>query len=77
MKKIRLTENQYKKLQQNLIESVLLTEATTNEIMQVQQKLKDCFKANLGTYGPKGDGVDGKLGPLTAIAIETYLGIKI
>lgn len=68
MKKLHLTEKQYKRLQNNLIESTLLMEQSSTEVEDIQTKLNRCFNAGLV--------VDGKCGPNTKNAIETYLGIK-
>lgn len=68
MKKIELTESQYKKLQNSLIESTLLQEQSKNEISDIQSKLNQCFNAGLN--------VDGICGKRTKTAIEQYLGIK-
>jgi hypothetical protein len=76
MSKIKLTENQYKRLKNNLIESSILNEQTKSQIMIVQQRLKDCFNAYLGTSGPNEDGVDGIAGENTKNAIEKYTSYK-
>ena len=77
MSKIKLTENQYKRLKNNLIESSILNEQTSDQVMQVQKKLNSCFNAGLTP--------DGIMGPKTKNAIEnftsykfstTYVGIK-
>lgn len=44
--------------------------------MQIQQRLKDCFNANLGKSGPNKDGVDGIAGDRTKNAIETYTSYR-
>jgi hypothetical protein len=72
MRKLVVSERQYKKLQNIIIERAILNEQTADQIKQVQQRLKDCFKADLGTSGPNKDGVDGIAGDKTKIAIETY-----
>jgi len=72
MKKLVVSERQYKKLQNIIIERAILNEQTADQIKQVQQRLKDCFKADLGKSGPNKDGVDGIAGDKTKIAIETY-----
>lgn len=41
-----------------------LNEAFDNQVLQMQQELK-AKGENLGTFGPKGDGLDGRLGPYT------------
>jgi hypothetical protein len=68
MSKIKLTEKQYSKLKDNLIESVILSEQSKDEIMDIQSKLNKCFNAGLT--------VDGICGSNTKNAIETNLGIK-
>lgn len=72
MKKLILTENQYKKLKNIMIERSIINEQTKDQIKQVQQKLKDCFNADLGKSGPNRDGVDGIAGDKTKNAIERY-----
>jgi hypothetical protein len=42
-------------------------------ITQIQTVLKDKYQAQLGKFGPKGDGVDGKWGNLTQIALDNAL----
>lgn len=69
MKKLILSEKQHKKLKNIIIERVILNEQTVD---QIQQRLKDCFKADLGTSGPNKHGVDGIFGDKTKNAIETY-----
>lgn len=68
MKKLELTEAQYKRLKNNLIESTLIQEQSKNEIMDIQSKLNKCFNAGLN--------VDGICGPATKNAIEANLGIE-
>ena len=41
-----------------------LNEAFDKQVLQMQQELK-AKGENLGTFGPKGDGLDGRLGPYT------------
>lgn len=49
-----------------------LTEAVSDpEVVKTQEKLKQ-LGYNLGTYGPKGDGVDGIMGPYTQAAIDAH-----
>lgn len=72
MKKLVLNENQYRKLKNAIIERSIINEQTKNQIMIVQQRLVDCFGANLGKSGPNKDGVDGICGDRTKNAIETY-----
>jgi hypothetical protein len=76
MGKIKLTEDQYRRLKDNLIESSILNEQTSDQVMQVQKKLKDCFNAYLGTSGPNKDGVDGIAGKNTKNAIEKYTSYR-
>jgi peptidoglycan hydrolase-like protein with peptidoglycan-binding domain len=68
MGKIKLTEKQYSKLKDNLIESVILNEQSTNEVRDIQSKLNKCFNAGLS--------VDGICGPKTNDAIKKFLGIR-
>lgn len=72
MKKLILSKKQYSKLKNIIIERSILNEQTQDQIKQVQQRLKDCFNAALGTSGPNKDGVDGIAGNKTKIAIETH-----
>lgn len=54
----------------------LLEAVSDPEIVKIQEKLKQ-LGYDLGTYGPKGDGVDGVMGPVTQKAIDAYKkGIK-
>jgi hypothetical protein len=76
MKKLVLSEKQYKKLQNISIEREILNEQSKSEIMIVQQRLKDCFNAQLGKSGPNKDGVDGIAGDRTKNAIETYTAYR-
>lgn len=48
-----------------------LTESVDKDVMQLQTELK-AKGANLGTFGPKGDGVDGRLGKYTRRAAEQF-----
>ena len=48
-----------------------LTESVDKDVMQLQTELK-AKGADLGTFGPKGDGVDGRLGPYTRRAAEKF-----
>jgi hypothetical protein len=72
MRKIQITEKQYEIIKQNLIESAILNEQSSDQVMEVQRRLKSCFGAYLGKSGPNKDGVDGIAGELTKRAIETY-----
>ena len=72
MRKIISNEKQYNKLQNIVINRGIISEQTKSQIMIIQQKLKDCFNADLGTTGPNKDGVDGIAGDKTKNAIETY-----
>ena len=76
MKKLVLNEKQYKKIQNLIIERGILNEQTRSQVMIVQQRLKDCFQAELGKSGPNGDGVDGICGDKTKKAIETYTSYR-
>ena len=50
----------------------LILEATRNPVVaKTQEKLRD-LGYDLGPYGPKGDGVDGIMGPYTKAAIAAY-----
>lgn len=52
-------------------------DTTTNWITSFQQQLKDAgYGSLLGTSGPNGDGVDGKLGAKTATAAYSLLKAK-
>ncbi|CAB4125384.1 LT_GEWL domain containing protein [uncultured Caudovirales phage] len=48
-----------------------LTESVDKDVMQLQTELK-AAGADLGTFGPKADGVDGRLGPYTRRAAEKF-----
>ena len=48
-----------------------LTEAVDKEVMAMQRELK-AKGADLGTFGPKGDGIDGRLGKYTRRAAEKF-----
>ena len=48
-----------------------LTEAVDRDVMQMQRELK-AAGANIGTFGAKGDGVDGRLGPYTRRAAAAH-----
>lgn len=72
MKKLVLSEGQYKKLKNTIIERSIINEQSKSQIMIIQQRLIDCFGANLGKGGPNKDGVDGIAGDKTKLAIETY-----
>lgn len=48
-----------------------LTEAVDKDVMALQRELK-AAGADIGTFGPKGDGVDGRLGPYTRRAAEKH-----
>ena len=76
MKKLILSEKQYKKLQNIIIEREILNEQSKSDVMQIQQRLKDCFNAQLGKSGPNKDGVDGVAGDRTKNAIETYTAYR-
>jgi peptidoglycan hydrolase-like protein with peptidoglycan-binding domain len=67
MGKLKITEEQYKKLKNNLIERAILSEQTSSQVREVQSKLNSCFNAGLQ--------VDGISGPATKEAIQKYLGL--
>lgn len=48
-----------------------LTESVDKDVMQLQTDLK-AAGADLGNYGPKADGIDGRLGPYTRRAAEKF-----
>jgi hypothetical protein len=72
MKKIVLNETQYKRLKNIIIERSILNEQSKDQVMQIQQMLKDRFNADLGKSGPNKDGVDGIVGDRTKNAIEKF-----
>ena len=76
MGKLIVTEKQYKKIKNLIIERAILNEQSKDQIKEVQQKLKDCFQADLGNSGPNKDGVDGICGDKTKLAIETYTSYR-
>jgi Transglycosylase SLT domain len=49
----------------------IITEAVDKDVMQLQQELK-AAGADLGNFGPKNDGVDGRLGSFTRRAAEKF-----
>ena len=69
MKKIQITEDQYKKIKNHMIENAILQEQSKNEVMDIQNRLNKQFNAGLD--------VDGISGPMTKAAIKKYLGIDI
>lgn len=48
-----------------------VTESVDKDVMALQRELK-AAGADIGTFGPKGDGVDGRLGPYTRRAAEKF-----
>lgn len=48
-----------------------LTESVDKDVMQLQAELK-AKGADLGTFGPNSDGIDGRLGPYTRRAAEKF-----
>ena len=68
MSKIKLTEDQYRRLKDNLIESSILNEQTSDQVKEVQKKLNSCFNAGLTE-----DGIAGKN---TKNAIEKYTSYR-
>lgn len=74
MKIIKLTETDLKKIIERVLnENSLITESDEKEsrLIEIQNALKK-LKYNLGTTGPNKDGVDGKYGRLTKIAIADF-----
>lgn len=71
MSKIKITERQYNKLKNNIVESALITEQSNSrdEVLTVQKALNKCFKAGLVE-----DGICGKN---TKSAIERFIGIPV
>jgi peptidoglycan hydrolase-like protein with peptidoglycan-binding domain len=69
MKKIQVTESQYRKIKNYMIESAILQEQSKTEVMDIQTRLNKHFNAGLN--------VDGISGPKTKAAIKQYLGIDI
>ena len=69
MKKIVVTEGQYNKIKDHMIETAILQEQSKNEVMDIQNRLNKQFNAGLT--------VDGISGPQTKEAIKKYLGIDI
>ena len=49
----------------------ILREAVDKDVMALQTELKNAG-ANLGTFGPKGDGIDGRLGKYTRRAADDH-----
>ena len=49
----------------------ILKEAVDKDVMALQRELK-AKGANLGNFGPKGDGVDGRLGKYTRRAADQF-----
>lgn len=52
-------------------EFLKLTESVDKDVMQLQAELK-AQGADLGNFGAKGDGIDGRLGPYTRRAAEKF-----
>jgi hypothetical protein len=52
-------------------EFIQIDEAVDRDVMSMQRELK-AKGANLGTFGPKGDGIDGRLGKYTRRAAERF-----
>jgi len=48
-----------------------LTEAFDSQVLAMQKELK-AAGADLGKFGPKGDGLDGRMGPFTRRAAEKF-----
>ena len=51
--------------------SKLLSESFDQNVLQMQKELK-AAGANLGAYGPNGDGLDGIMGPYTRRAADKF-----
>lgn len=49
----------------------IIKESVDRDVMDLQKELKDAG-ADLGNFGPKGDGIDGRLGPYTRRAAEKF-----
>ena len=49
----------------------IIKEAFDNQVLTMQKELK-AKGADLGTFGPAGDGLDGRLGPFTRRAAEKF-----
>lgn len=49
----------------------ILSESVDKDVMDLQRELK-AKGANLGSFGPKGDGVDGRLGKYTRRAADQF-----
>jgi peptidoglycan hydrolase-like protein with peptidoglycan-binding domain len=69
MKKIQVTESQYRKIKNYMIESEILKEQSKTEVMDIQTRLNKHFNTGLK--------VDGIAGPMTKQAIKQHLGIDI
>jgi hypothetical protein len=52
----------------------IINEAFDSQVLAMQKELK-AAGANLGTFGPQGDGLDGRLGPYTRRAAEAHPAI--
>ena len=68
MSKIKITQRQMVRIQKFLNENII-TEQTSDEIINIQNRLNTCFSAGLKA--------DGKMGPKTASSIETYTGYDV
>ena len=69
MKRIQITEQQYKKIKDYMIESAILNEQSKEEVTDIQTKLNKHFNAGLK--------VDGISGPKTIEAIKQHLGLNV
>lgn len=69
MKRIQITEQQYKKIKDYMIESAILNEQSKEEVTDIQNKLNKHFNAGLK--------VDGISGPKTIEAIKKHLGLNV
>jgi len=77
MSKIKLTEGQYNRLKENLIESSILNEQTEDQVRQIQEKLNSCFNAGLTPDGIMGLKTKNAIENFTSYKFSTtYVGIK-
>jgi len=69
MKKIQITEDQYRKIKDYMIESAILNEQSKQEVTDIQNRLNKHFNAGLK--------VDGISGPKTIQAIKQHLSLDV